>query len=119
MNELMKVVRALLEAEHPEVYKEKPGDEAEYPYIVFTSGSIFEVSQRNDVTIEVNIWDKSHDTMPVEALTDKIEKIMNRKSVCNDYLCTTFYKENRQRIEDTDDEIQHRQLIFTAQTYYK
>ena len=96
------------------VYDSRTPSEKEYPYVNITYPTIGEVDEsfRQNIILELDVWDNLADTTRLENLTDAIDKKLNRY-VSND-LYFRIYRLSPYRIEldDADENIRRRQLRY-------
>lgn len=92
--------------------------DAAFPYKTFslTSGA-FPDSLRDDLELEVDIWDRAKDWKAVEEIADQIEALFNDANLPQENIFPTFFRENRYSLDDPDKNLQHIQLRFLVQLY--
>ena len=79
--ELRKVIVSLLEQVTPNVSFDKADKKTQFPYSVYSMNNVDLSSYpRDDISVTVDIWDKDIDSIRIETLTDKLEKILNRNN---------------------------------------
>ncbi|MDU4725927.1 hypothetical protein [Clostridium sp.] len=116
--ELRKVIVSLLEQVTPNVSFDKADKKTQFPYSVYSMNNVDLSSYpRDDISVTVDIWDKDIDSIRIETLTDKLEKILNRNNHPTDKILPTFYLVGRNSLEDEDPLIQRRQLKFIVKNY--
>ena len=116
--ELRKVIVSLLEQVTPNVSFDKADKKTQFPYSVYSMNNVDLSSYpRDDISVTVDIWDKDIDSIRIETLTDKLEKILNRNNHPTDKVLPTFYLVGRNSLEDEDPLIQRRQLKFIVKNY--
>lgn len=118
MNKLLELILQTLKTKHSRVYHENAPDNAVYPYIVFNIDDGFK-SHRDDLMLIIDIWDRNSSSIAIEDLTDSIDKLLDEANIFNEFVLTTFYRQNRMKVEDPDVKLKRRQLRFNAQTYFK
>ena len=92
--------------------------DAAFPYKIFTLSSVgFSNSLRDDVELEVDIWDRAKDWKAAEELADQVEALFNDVNLPQAGIYPTFFRENRYSLDDPDKSLQHIQLRFTVQLY--
>ena len=102
------------------VYYEISSDDGLYPHIVFSCSDVdLEDLNRNDVIIDVDIWDKSSSALQVEELTDSVESLFNNKNLPQSAILPTFYLIDRKSVPDEDKTIRHRLVRIQAQNYVR
>lgn len=116
--ELRKVIVSLLEQVTPNVSFDKADKKTQFPYSVYSMNNVDLSSYpRDDISVTVDIWGKDIDSIRIETLTDKLEKILNRNNHPTDKILPTFYLVGRNSLEDEDPLIQRRQLKFIVKNY--
>lgn len=118
MNKLLSLILIELRKHHERVYHEDAPSNAKYPYLVYSVSDGFK-THRDDLTLIVDIWDRNDSAMNVEDLTDKIDIGLDSKSIHNDYVVATLFREGRLSIGDPDKTLKRRQLRFSVQTYFR
>lgn len=117
--ELRKVIVSVMSEVCPRVYYENSHDKAEYPYIVYELNNIdLGKIERDDLTMTVDVWDKSVNPKEAERIADALEELLNASNLPSETVLPTFYRVSRQTIYDTDKSIRHKQLKFQIQNYY-
>lgn len=122
-NELRKLVRLLLgrfKDEHgiKEIYYELARDDKMYPHIVFSfdninTGDLY----RHDLSLVIDIYDKSDSAYLVEQIADDVEDMFNALNLPQDTILPTFFLEARRSVLDEDKKIRHRQIDVIVQNY--
>lgn len=118
MNKLLELIIQTLRTKHERVYHESAPDNAIYPYIIFNVSDGFK-SHRDDLTLIIDIWDRSSSSFEIENLTDSIDNLLDEANIYNEFVLTTFYRQTRMKVEDPDIKLKRRQLRFNIQTYFK
>lgn len=114
---LRKLIKAQLQTVPGETHHRKAPAEAAYPYKTFTlSGGTF-TDARDDLDLDVDIWDRSRDPKTVEDIADRIETLFNDANLPAPPIYPTFFRENRYTLDDPDKDLQHIQLRFRVQLY--
>ena len=117
---LRKLVRDMMQTVQGETYHKRPSANAAYPYKVFrlSSGS-FPHPDRDDLELEVDIWDRnpSQDPKVAEEIADQVEAMFNSTINPQPPLYPAFFREDRYDLEDPDKTLQHIQLRFTVQLH--
>lgn len=117
---LRKLVRETLQTVQGETYHKRPSATAKYPYKVFRLASVdFPNSDRDDLTLEVDIWDRNHSDDPkvAEEIADQIEALFNSTINPQPPLYPAFFRDGRFDLEDPDKTLQHIQLRFIVQLH--
>lgn len=117
-NDLRKAVCQKLKEVCDNVYYELADDNAMYPHIVY---GFYDINNsdlsRNDIMIEIDVWDKSYSAVNVENMCDSIESIFNGLNSPKEHILPTFFIESRKSIPDDDKSIRHRLIRIVAQNY--
>ncbi len=117
---LRKLVNETLQTVPGETYHKKAPATASHPYKVFRLSSVtFINSDRDDLELEIDIWDRnlSADPKVAEEIADQIEKLFNSTIKPRPPLYPAFFRESRQDIEDPDKALQRIQLRFIVQLH--
>ncbi len=117
---LRKLVRERLQTVQGETYHKRPSANSEYPYKVFRISSVaFPNSDRDDLELEVDIWDRntSADPKVAEEIADQTEALFNATIEPQPPLYPAFFRENRYDVDDPDKTLIHIQLRFTVQLH--
>lgn len=117
---LRKLVNEMLQTVQGETYHKKPTVNAKYPYKVFRlTSATFPHSDRDDLELEVNIWDRNHSDDPkvAEEIADQIEALFNATLNPQPPLYPAFFRDDRYDLEDPDKTLQHIQLHFIVQLH--
>lgn len=118
MIDVLTVIYNKLKEYHARVYQNvAPQTSAIFPYVVFRVPSINEKEIREDIILEIDIWDNISDTTRLETLTTQIAKGLNRYKYIDGKMQLSSYKINQLNIPDPDQNINRRQLRFNLQTY--
>ena len=100
------------------IYFENATPNAGYPHAVYTFKNVsLDSIDRDDIIVEVDIWDKSESTNLVDDISDDVEQelsFLNEPTTIN---LPTIYKTGRASIPDDDKSIKHRRLSFLLQNY--
>ena len=99
------------------VYHRIAPKDATYPYKTFTLSSVSFVDARDDLELEVDIWDRSIDTKNVDDIADQIEALFADANLPTPPIYPTFFRDNRYTLDDPDKTLQHIQLRFMVQLY--
>lgn len=117
-NDLRKLVQSRLKTVCNNVFYEVADKESLYPHIVFSIDSIdLGDFARNDLIIEMDIWDKSTSARAIEDLADDVEELFNNANVPQETILPTFFLIDRKTILDPDKTIRHRIVRVQVQNY--
>lgn len=118
MKNLLQYIFSILSETLKPVYLEVAPNEVAYPYIVFSlPNSVNVESDRQDYTLQINIWDNKTDTTALETLTDLIDGKLYKRQYLDSNQFIKFERESRLMVPDTDPSIKRRQLRYTVKTY--
>ena len=117
MEEFLKLIFTLLSGVGTTFLEEALQGTA-FPYITYSLQPSIENFQREIFILEVNVWDRSQDTLALDQMADDIDKLLHRyKYYKKNELQTSIYRMNRAMIPDPNPEIRRRQLMFECKTY--
>lgn len=115
---LRKLVNEKLKTVQGETYHRKASKTAAYPYKVFQIASVaFPNLDRDDMELEVDLWNRGEDPKILEDIADEIEALFNGAIFPAPPIYPAFFRENRYDLEDPDKELQHIQLRFLVQLH--
>jgi hypothetical protein len=116
---LRKVIWEQLQTVPGGTYHRKAPNDARYPYKTFRLESVSFADARDDLYLEVDIWDRNaaDDPKAAEDLADQVETLFRCANIPQPPLYPTFFRENRYNVEDPDKTLQHIQLHFLVQLY--
>lgn len=116
--DLRKAIKAELDLTQGATYYRRAPADATMPYKVFDLRTInLGDTSRDDISLDVDIWDLSKDPKSVEDIADAIESLLNGLNLPQATVLPTFYRETRAMVDDPDKNIQHILLTFTVQNY--
>jgi hypothetical protein len=121
MVDLYILVKQKISEVSQKVYPERASSEAQFPYVVFNFPTTSDAIVRDDIILEVDIWDSKrsgYDVLSaIEQLTTQVDNTLkNLKELDND----TFYKferVTRLNLKDPDTNIFRRQLRYLVKKY--
>ena len=99
------------------VYHRIAPKDAAYPYKVFTLSDASFMDARDDIELEVDVWDRSNDPKTAEDVADQVEDLFRDTNLPEPPIYPTFFRENRYTLDDPDKNLQHIQLRFLVQLY--
>ena len=114
---LRKLVNEQLQTVPGETHHRKAPADAAYPYKTFTLTSGVFTDARDDLELEVDIWDRSLDPKPAEDIADQVEALFAEANLPAHPIYPTFFRESRYTLDDPDKNLQHIQLRFLVQLY--
>ena len=91
--------------------------DAPFPYKTYTMSSVAFVDARDDMEVEVDIWDRADNSKTVEDIADQVEALFADTNLPTPPIYPTFFRENRYTLDDPDKTLQHIQLRFLVQLY--
>lgn len=99
------------------VYHRIAPKDAAYPYKTFTLSSVAFVDARDDLELEIDIWDRSADAKTAEDIADQVEALLADANLPTPPIYPTFFRDYRYTLDDPDKTLQHIQLRFLVQLY--
>lgn len=103
------------------VYPDKAGSDAQFPYAVFKFPSTLDVVVRDEIILEIDVWDSVRDGYDVikgiEGFTNIIDNSLRNKTKLNSNAFYKFERIGRSNIEDPDPNIFRRQLRYRIKKY--
>jgi hypothetical protein len=114
---LRKLVNEKLQTVPGETYHRRASKDATYPYKTFTLASVAFTDARDDLELEVDIWDRSLDPKTAEDIADQIEALFREANLPTPPIYPTFFREARYLLDDPDKNLQHILLRFLVQLY--
>lgn len=118
--DLRKLVNGKLRTVQGGTYHKKATTDATYPYKTFKLESVaFPNSDRDDIALEVDLWDRSTDQKRLEDIADQVEALFDGQVYPAPPIYPAFFRENRFDLDDPDKSLQHIQLRFLVQLHYK
>lgn len=115
---LRKLITETMQTAPGGTYHRTAPKDATYPYKVFRLSSVaFSIFDRDDVELEIELWNRSQDPKILEDIADQIEDLFHDKILPAPPIYPAFFRENRYDLEDPDKTLQHIQLRFTVQLH--
>lgn len=114
---LRKLVKTQLRTVPGGTYHLRAPKDASYPYKTFTLTSATFTDARDDLELEVDIWDRNLDPKTAEDIADQVEALFDGANLPEPPIYPTFFRENRYTLDDPDKNLQHIQLRFIVQLY--
>ena len=115
--ELRKLAKEQMETVPGGTYHRIAPKDAAYPYKVFRLARATFTDARDDLELEVDIWDRSKDPKTAEDIADQVEDLFRDTNLPAPPIYPTFFRDARYTLEDPDKELQHIQLRFLVQLY--
>lgn len=117
-NDLRKLIHENLKTVCKDVYFETAATDKLYPHIVFSLDfSDLGDLHRQDIVLNVDIWDRSDQAVDIENLTDAVETLFLNQNIPQDRILPTFFLTDRKAVPDEDKRIRHRLLRVQIQNY--
>ena len=100
-------------------YHKKAPSDASYPYKTFRIESGTYTDARDDLYLEVDVWDRNEAEDPkiAEDVADDVEHLFKDANIPAPPIYPTFFRESRFHVEDPDKSLQHIRLRFLVQLY--
>ena len=114
---LRKLITEKLQTVEGGVYHRIAPKDAPYPYKTFTLTSVSFTDSRDDLELEVDLWDRSLNTKTVEDIADQVEALFADANLPTPPIYPTFFRDRRYTLDDPDKNLQHIQLHFLVQLY--
>lgn len=116
--DLRKLVKAQLNTLSGETYYINAPDDATYPYKTYAFRNIdLGDINRDDIIMEVDIWDKSTDQKDIEDIADAMEVLFNATNLPQANILPTFFRDTRYPVLEDNKALQHIQMTFYIQNY--
>lgn len=117
-NTLRELIQSKLSTVVPHCWFETADDDSMFPHIVWNlkrvnTGDL----NRDDIYLDVDIWDKSENADNIEDYADSVEALLKTKNLPQTTILPTFFLDGRQSVEDSDKMIKHRLVTFIIQNY--
>lgn len=116
---LRKLVKEQLETVLGGTYHKKAPSDASFPYKTFRIESGTFTDARDDLYLEVDVWDRNEAEDPkiAEDVADQVEKLFRDANIPAPPIYPTFFRESRFHVDDPDKNLQHIRLRFLVQLY--
>lgn len=114
---LRKLVREKLQTVPGGSYYRQAPKDAAYPYKTFVLDHAFFTDARDDLYLDVDIWDRALDPKAAEDIADQIEAMFADANLPAPPIFPTFFRDARYTLDDPDKNLQHIQLRFLVQLY--
>lgn len=116
--DLRKLIVSQLTPIIPRVYYNRAPQATAFPYAVF-SLSRFDLSDlsRDDIVLDIEIYDRSSDPLTIEDIADRIESHLNAANLPQETILPTIYRNARTMVREDDIQIQHLHIDFMIQEY--
>ena len=116
---LRKLVKGQLETVPGGTYHKKAPENAGYPYKTFRLASAMFTDARDDIYLEIDVWDRNENEDPkiAEDIADQIEDLFADVNLPAPPIFPTFFRDYRYTLDDPDKTLQHIQLRFLVQLY--
>lgn len=116
---LRKLTQEQLQTVTGGTYHKKAPPDAEYPYKTFRIESGTFTDARDDLYLEVDVWDRNEaeDPKTAEDVADQVENLFKNANIPAPPIYPTFFRESRFHVDDPDKNLQHIRLRFLVQVY--
>ena len=98
-------------------YHRRAPKDAPYPYKTYALSNTRYTDARDDMDLDVDIWDRSLDAKVIEDIADQIEALFHDANLPAPPIYPTFFRDARYTLDDPDKNLQHIQLRFLVQLY--
>lgn len=117
--ELQSITQAVITDAGHTAYADEAPDNATYPYVVYSINSFSYEDIRDDIILDIDIWDYYANYSRVEAMADAIEAAFEGLVVHDDAatVLPQFFRYIRTKVPDTDKKIKRINLKFEIQNY--
>ena len=116
---LQSIIQAKIESCGYTGYADEAPDGSTYPYIVYSVDSFTYTDARDDIQLDVDIWDRSPNYQTVEAMADTLEAAFDNYIVHDEssIVLPQFFRYLRTKVPDTDRKLKRINLKFDIQNY--
>lgn len=116
--QLQKLIKSRMDTVQGGTYHVNAPDTAAYPYKVFAlqTADLGDKS-RDDITMIVDVWDKSSNQKTVDTIADNLEALFNGANLPQTGILPTIWRESRYPVPDENKSLQHVQMTFYIQNY--
>lgn len=117
--ELQHIIQAKIQSLNYVGYADEAPDGAAYPYVVYNLGSWTFEDARDDIVLDMDIWDYGANYQRIEAMADNLEAEFNCDAVhgYNLGVLPQFFRYLRSKVPDTDKNIKRINLKIEIQNY--
>lgn len=117
--ELQHIIQAKIQSLNYVGYADEAPDGAAYPYVVYNLGSWTYEDARDDIVLDMDIWDYGANYQRVEAMADNLEAEFNCEAVhgYGSGVLPQFFRYLRSKVPDTDKNIKRINLKIEIQNY--
>lgn len=100
-------------------YHKKAPPDASFPYKTFRIESGTFTDARDDLYLEVDVWDRNEaeDPKTAEDVADQVENLFKNANIPAPPIYPTFFRDGRFPVDDPDKNLQHIRLRFLVQVY--
>ena len=117
--QLQRIVQSKIESLGYTGYADEAPDSAVYPYVVYNLGSWSYEDARDDIVLDVDVWDLGANYVTAEAMADDIEAEFTGDAVhgYESGVLPQFFRYLRTKVPDTDKKIKRINLKIQIQNY--
>lgn len=102
------------------IFNDEAPKSSNFPYMVLNSSSFYgNYSNRLDMTLTIDIWDKKPNYKSVNGYADKIVNCLDFNTYHDDNMIGSFYLNVRNKVPDDDKTIKRINLIFNVNVYFR
>ena len=115
--ELRRLIQSQLATIPGGTYHQHPAPDAAFPYKTFVLDRAAFTDARDDIYLDVDVWDKGTDAKAAEDIADQVEALLGDVNLPAPPIYPTFFREYRYTLIDPDKTMKHIQLRFLVQLY--
>ena len=100
-------------------YADEAPDSAVYPYVVYNINNFSYLDARDNITLEMDMWDSAPNYVTVEAMADAVESAFQGVAVYDKYsnVLPQFFRYIRTKVPDTDRDLKRINLKLEVHNY--
>ena len=116
---IRKIVQSKITSLRYTAYADEAPDGAVYPYVVYNINSFSFLDARDDIVLDIDIWDSYPNYSRVEEMADNIEAEFTGDAVYSStsIVLPQFFRYIRTKVPDTDKKIKRINLKVDIQNY--
>lgn len=112
----MTIVQALSDIGCP-IYFGQADETAQLPYVIYDLQTVSMMDGVRLCELEFNVVGYGRDTLPIENLCDKIERLFDHRTFNENDVSFTSYFDGKNRVDSEDRQIIRRRLVFNFNLY--